>query len=120
MNNQNQYQAPNQQPQYQQPQYQQPQYQQPQYQQQAPKKQGNGLDGLINFVIKLLPILTIVFFAFGATSLIYNFINGVVNSLDYYGGFGEIVYGIANGFAAVAKYFFYGVVCVGIYKIVKK
>ena len=120
MNNQNQYQAPNQQPQYQQPQYQQPQYQQPQYQQPAPKKKGNGLDGLVDLVIKLLPILAIVFFAFGATSLLFNFIDGVIGSLDYYGGFGEIIYGIANGVAAVAKYFFYGVVCVGIYKIVKK
>ncbi len=86
----------------------------------APKKEGNALESIVNIVIKILPILIIVFVGIGATSLLYNFILGIVNSIGYYGSLGSFISGIANGIAALARYCFYAVVTAGIYKIIKK
>ena len=85
----------------------QPQYQppyQPQYQE--PKKEGAGLGGFVDFIAKLLPILTIVFLGLGALSMLYYFVMGVVNAFGY-GGFTSFVNGIANSISALAKYIFY-------------
>lgn len=85
-----------------------------------PEKKSAGLDALINVVIKILPILVIVFVGIGATSLLYNFIMGVVYSFDYYGGIETFFNGIATGIASLARYCFYAVVTAGIYKLAKK
>ena len=85
----------------------QPQYQppyQPQYQE--PKKEGAGLGGFVDFIAKLLPVLTIVFLGLGALSMLYYFITGVVNAFGY-GGFASFVNGIANSISALARYVFY-------------
>ena len=95
----------------------------PNYQQynvpQPPKKPGEGLDGFVNFILKLLPILTIVFLGMGATAFLYQLVCGLINAGDY-DSFGLFIDGIANAFSSTARYFFYAVVCAGIYKIAKK
>ena len=84
----------------------------------APK--ANALDAIVNLVIKILPIIVIVFVGLGATSLLYYFIGALVNSFGLYGSFGSFITYIATGFASFAKYFFYAIVTAGIYKIAKK
>ena len=122
MNNQQpNYQQPNyQQPNYQQPNYQQPNYQQPYQPQPAPKKQGNGLNGLVDLIIKLLPILTIVFLGIGATAFLYYFIMGIVDSVGWGASGMNIIYGIRNGIASVAQYAFYAAVTAVLSKLLKK
>ncbi len=85
-----------------------------------PAPKAKGLDAIVNIVIKMLPILILVFAGIGATSLLYYFIVGVVNSFGYYGSFGSFISGIANGLSSVAKYCFYAAVTAGIYKLIKK
>lgn len=84
----------------------------------APK--ANALDAIVNLVIKILPIVVIVFVGLGATSLLYYFIGALVNSFGLYGSFGSFITYIATGFSSFAKYFFYAIVTAGIYKIAKK
>lgn len=84
----------------------------------APK--ANALDAIVNLVIKILPIVVIVFVGLGATSLLYYFIGALVNSFGLYGSFGSFITYTASGFSAFAKYFFYAIVTAGIYKIAKK
>lgn len=87
----------------------------------AARKSGSGLDGLVGFIIKLLPILAIVFLGMGATSFLYYFIWGIVEAVDVYSGaFGLFVTFIAEAFGALAKYIIYAAICAGIYKISRK
>ena len=107
----------NQQPQYQQPQYQQPQYQQPQYAAPQPRPQGAGLDGFINFLVKLAPIAILIFLGLGGVGFLYELINGAVN-VKY--SIGNIIYGFADGLAVAAKYCFYSIVVAFAAKLLKK
>lgn len=104
-----------------QPQYQQPyQPQQPVYQPQPqPKPQGEGLQGLVDFMAKLLPVLIIVFLGIGALSVLYYFIMGIANAASY-GGFGAFVGGIANGISSAARYIFYAAIMAVGAKRIKK
>ena len=117
------YQQPNyQQPNYQQPNYQQPNYQQPNYQQpnyQKPPKQGNFLEGIVNLVVKMLPILTFVFLCLGATSFLYYFIFGIVDAIDYE-SFRSFIIDIRSGISSVASYCFYAAITAALSKLLKK
>lgn len=84
----------------------------------APKT--NALDAIVNLVIKILPILVIVFVGLGATSLLYYFIGALVSSFGLYGSFGSFITYLATGLSSLAKYCFYAAITAGIYKIAKK
>ncbi|MBQ5837581.1 MAG: hypothetical protein IIW39_02800 [Clostridia bacterium] len=126
------YQQPNQQPNYQQPNYQQPNYQQPNYQQPnyqqpnyqqpyaAPKKQGAGLNGLVDFIVKLLPILTLIFLCVGAAAFLYYFVMGIADSIGFGASFRNFFVGIKNGIASVAQYSFYAAITAVLSKLLKK
>ena len=95
--------------QYQQPPVQQAPYQPPYQPQQPvyqPKPQGAGLEGFVNFIVKLLPVLIIVFLGMGALSMLYYFVAGIINAAQY-GNFGAFVSGISNSLSAAARYIFY-------------
>ncbi len=107
--NEQQYQQPVQQ-QYQQPvqpQYQQPYQPQPQYQE--PKKEGSGLNGFVDFIVKLLPILIIVFLGMGVISMFYYFIVGIINAVEssYGNAMSYFFSGVANSLSSLARYVFY-------------
>lgn len=80
----------------------------------------NGLGAIVNLIVKILPILALVFVGIAATSMLYYFIGALVNSFGLYGSFGGFITYLASGFSAAAKYVFYAAIVAGIYKIANK
>lgn len=80
----------------------------------------NFADTIVNIVVKILPILIIVFVGIGATSMLYYFVGGLANAFGLYGSFGSLITYTATGISTLAKYCFYAVVTAGIYKLIKK
>lgn len=113
-----------QQPQYQQPQYQQPQ--QPQYQQApygyAPRPAGQGANGIVEFVAKILPVLTLVFICLAGVGFLYHFILSIVDSSKDYvtDSFRVFASGFATTISVTAKYLFYAALTTVGAKLLKK
>ena len=80
----------------------------------------NGLGAIVNLIVKILPILALVFVGIAATSMLYYFIGALANLFGLYGSFGSFITYLAGGFSATAKYVFYAAIVAGIYKIANK
>lgn len=85
----------------------------------APKKKEGGLNGMIDAVAKFLPIITIVFIGIGLLGLCYYWLMGLINAIDYE-SFKTFLSGFVSGISCFARYAFYGVVTLGINKLIRK
>ncbi len=83
------------------------------------KKASFNLNSFINIIIKALPIVAIVFFAYAIVGFIFNGVDGIIDAIRGK-SFWIFVDGVKNSFASLAQYLFYGVVTGCFAKIFKR
>ncbi len=85
-------------------------------QNQQPAKMNFNVTGLI---VKALPILAVVFLALAVLGLLYGFISGIVNAVQY-SSFLAFVDGFANGIIRLGFNLFAAAVLSALHKLVTK
>lgn len=83
------------------------------------KKASFNLNGVINIIVKALPIVAIVFFAFAIIGFAFNGLDGIIDAIRGK-SFWIFVDAVKGAFASLAQYLFYGVVCASFAKIFKR
>lgn len=90
-----------------------------------PAKKSKGLTGIVDMVVKFLPVITVIFLALAVIGFVYYAIAGVVSTIGSFSvGFSAVVSsffgGIINAFTNIAKYLFYAMISACFSKILNR